>query len=117
MLFLTTPSSASQSPKTYPPQLYTLAQSTATEAGSYIIQLQTHPIMNLIIRKLDMILIRRIPFLQHYLSPICSRLRSNHFLQLALSTQTMPPGLGRRRRPGTRGGGGSGYFEDFDSVV
>ena len=74
-------------------------------SGSYIIQLQTHPIMNLIVRKLDMILIRSIPFLKNYLAPICAGLCCDHFLHPSASR---PSTLDPRKTGEVEGGSGGG---------
>lgn len=73
------------------PVLITLSTSSSTlvsqsfkgDKRSYVIQLQTHSIMNFIIGEFDMIFIRSIPLLKHDLSPIRSRLRRDQFLESA----------------------------------
>jgi hypothetical protein len=50
---------------------------------TYIIQLQTHSIVDFIIRKLDMVLVRSVPFLEDNFAIVRTRLRSNEFLQVS----------------------------------
>jgi len=48
-----------------------------------LVHLQTHPIVDLIVRQSDMIFVDRIPLLQLDLLPIRSSLRRNKFLEIS----------------------------------
>ena len=85
-------------------------------SGSYIIQLQTHPIMNLIVRKLDMILVRSIPFLKDNLSPICPGLCSDHFLPSASAIE-LDVKTARKCSLSLSVDVEGKYFEGFNGVV
>ena len=52
------------------------------EKGTHVIQLQAHSVMDFIVGKFDMILVRRVPLLQHNLAPVRACLGSNQFLPL-----------------------------------
>ena len=55
-----------------------------TKEGTYVVQLQTHSVVDFIVGKLDMVFVRCIPLLENNLPPICTRLGGNEFLPSAL---------------------------------